>query len=127
MQNRVQTLNQKYEGLQWKRLEVSHATIKHTVGIDHVEYLDLYKHYDRSEEEEQSDLALLTFSASGAHALNGLWQTLRTRLVTGTRRRPMSTLKVNLDHDSKEAVFKWCNRENGGVERCEEEWRPLLT
>ena len=71
-------MNRKYQGLHWNRLEVSHATIKDSVGAEHVEYLDLY-----NAEEEESVLALLTFSASGAHTLdnNALWQTLRTRLA----------------------------------------------
>ena len=117
-------MNRKYQGLHWNRLEVSHATIKYSIGVEHAEYLDLY-----NAEEEESVVALLTFSASGAHTLdnNALWQTLRTRLVTGTRRRPGLTLKVDLDDNSKETVFRWCNRENGGLESCEEEWRSLLT
>ncbi|KAL7531591.1 hypothetical protein ACHAXR_006316 [Thalassiosira sp. AJA248-18] len=128
LQSRVQTLNMKYHGLHWNRLEVSHATIKHSVGVDHVEYLDLYNSNHGSGEEE-SNMPLLTFSTSGAHALdnNALWQTLRNRLIAGTRRRPGLTLKVNLDDKNKETVFSWCSIEKGGLESCEVEWRSLLT
>ena len=96
------------------------------MGTDYLEYLDLYTDKVGSGEEESD--ALLTFSISGAHALenNVLWQTLRSKLATGTRRRPGLILKIHLDNNSKDTVFSWCNHENG-VESCEEEWRSALT
>ena len=111
---------------------MSHATIKYSVGIDHVDYLDLYNEIGRSdeaEEEEGDAAALLTFSTSGAHALdnNPLWQILRTRVITGMRRRPGLTLKVHLDDNMEETVFSWCTIAHGGLESCEIEWRSLLT
>lgn len=120
-------MNLKYQGLHWKRLEVSLAAMKYFTGVNHVDYLDLYN--DRVyEEEDGNSAALLTFSSGGAHALgdNALWQTLRTRLVTGTRRRPGLSMKVGLDENSKEATFSWCKSENNGLESCELEWASIL-
>ena len=116
MQGRVQALNRNYQGLHWKRLDVTLATIKYFTSEDHVEYLELYNYSD----EGNGDSALLNFSTSGAHSLdnNPLWQTLRTRLVTSTQRRPSLTLKVGLDEKSKETSVSWCSHDNGS-ESCE--------
>jgi len=126
LQSRVQTLNLKYQGLHWKRLDVSLAAIKYFTSVDHVEYLDLFN-VNKAPDEDDGNVALLTFSTGGAHALdnNALWQALRTRLITGTRRRPGFTLKVGLVANSRETMFSWCNIENG-LENCELEWSSLL-
>lgn len=122
MQGRIQMLNRMNQNHHWKRLEVSLATIRYFVGADHVEYFDLGE-----PDEGDGASTWLTFATGGAHALdnNALWQTLRTRLATGTRRRPGLTLRVGLDDGSTETTFSWCKLENG-EESCELEWRSLL-
>ena len=126
-QSKIERLNAKYQGLQWKRLEVSNAALNYFVGIDHVEYLDLLR--DDIDKEKSDVEALLTFSKSGAHALNdnALWQALMTRLVRGTRRRPYKVATVDLDDNSWETVFRWCDDGEPGLENWEEEWRSLLS
>eukprot|EP00581_Thalassiosira_minuscula_P018014 CAMPEP_0183732182 /NCGR_PEP_ID=MMETSP0737-20130205/37722_1 /TAXON_ID=385413 /ORGANISM="Thalassiosira miniscula, Strain CCMP1093" /LENGTH=742 /DNA_ID=CAMNT_0025965111 /DNA_START=1 /DNA_END=2226 /DNA_ORIENTATION=+ len=107
LQSQVQKFNRKYQGVYWSKLEVSHAVIKQLTSVEHVEYLDLYNANDGEEEEGEEDTSLVTFSFRGARALddNAPWRTLRTRLTTGTRRRPGMILRLDLDDDGKEMVW----------------------
>lgn len=100
LSSRIQNINIKYQNLQyWKNLDVSSSTIRYFVGVDHVDYFDLYGSNggssndgvsnDGSEEQDDSDnnammhQPALTISTSGAHALdnNALWSSLRTGLM----------------------------------------------
>ena len=100
---------------------MSHATVKHAVGSEHVEYVNLYNDGTRDRDGE----VVFAYSANGAHALDTLpfWRALQTELATARRPRSGLTLKAELDGARNETVFSWCRREGEGAESCEEERR----
>jgi len=133
LHGRIQALNLKYQGIHWKRLEVSLAAIRYFVGFDHVEYSDLFdvpdKHAENDENEKtRAAAASFTFSTRGAHALdrNALLEEIQSMSITGTPSRPDSILKIGLDDLSKEATIRWCNFYNNGLESCDVEWRSFF-
>ena len=125
LRSRIQHLDTKYRGLQWKRLHISNNGLEYFLSTDHVEYFDLVS-------EEDYDLMTLTFSLRGANVLedNALVQGLHSKLISGTRRRPYKVASLdinNLDDSRWETVFTWCNEDRNGVlEECKEEWRSAL-
>lgn len=127
LQCRVQTLNLKFQGKYWSRLDLSYAVIKHAVGVNHVEYMDLDS--EKESLDGEPELPLLTYSGNGAHTLDNhpFVGTLKKSFVDGTHQnRPGLTLRVELDSSSSEAVFSWCSRQPGGVDSCREDWRTLI-
>jgi len=117
LQGRIQGVNIKYQGVHWKNLVVSLAAIRYHVGIDHINFLDTYTANDG----EEINMAL-SYSTNGAHSINNniLWQRLHTGITAVDRRRPESTLKVDIDENSKELRYSWCKIENG-LETCQVE------
>ena len=109
LQGRIQGINLKYQGDHWKNLVVSLAAIRYHVGVNHINYST--KHDDG---EEEIDMAL-SYSTNGAHSINNniLWQRLHAGITAVDRRKPESTLRVDIDENSKELRFSWCNIENG--------------
>jgi len=119
LQGRIQGINLKYQGDYWKNLVVSLAAIRYHVGVDHINFSDTYTANDG----EEIDMAL-SYSTNGAHSINNniLWQRLHTGITAVDQRRPKSTLKVDIDEDSKELRFSWCKIDNG-METCQvESW-----
>jgi hypothetical protein len=122
----VQTVNLKYQGIRWKRLEVSLAAIRYFVGSDHVKYSNLFhdmqSEIDENETTGSAD-ASYTYSNQGAHALdqNALLEAIQNMSITG----PSTILKIGFDDLSKEAIFRLCNSDNG-LESCDVEWRSFL-
>ena len=120
LQGRIQGINIKYQGVHWKNLVVSLAAIRYHVDVDHVNFSDTYtsKHDDGEEEISMA----LSYSTNGAHSIinNILWQRLHPGITAVDRRRPESTLKVDIDENSKELRFSWCKIENG-LETCQVE------
>ena len=125
-------MNNKYQKLHlWKRLDVSYATIKHSVGVDHVRYLDLYSNNNHGFEEEDDEGVnrLLSYAARGAHALdnNTLWQALKKQ-TRATEQRPDRVLNVRYietynDDLSvvKDLAFFWCGVGKVGLKDCQKE------
>lgn len=117
---RIQFLSTKYEGLHWKRLQISNTAIDYFLGTEHVEYFDF--------NGKDNDPSVLTFSLRGANSLQGnaLVHTLQTKIISGSRRRPYKVAFVDvtaIDDERWETVFMWCEDNSGLVELCEEEWR----
>jgi hypothetical protein len=124
----IQAVNLKYQGIRWKRLEVSLSAIRYFVGLDHVNYSDLVHIDDMQAEMDENEttssaLTLFTYSTRGAHALdrNALLEAIQSISITGSS----SILKIGLDDLSKEALFRLCNSYNG-LESCDVEWRSFL-
>ena len=127
-------MGKKYQTLDmWKRLDVSYATIKHSVGVDHTKYLDLYTttHHDGFEEEDDEGVNRLhSYAARGAHALdtNTLWKALKSR-ARGIEQRPDRVLNVryietysdDLASLSKDLGFFWCIVGKVGLKDCKKE------
>lgn len=122
LRDRIQYLSAKYEGLHWKRLQISNIAIDYFLSTEHVEYFDLYGN--------DNDPSILTFSLRGANSLqNALVHTLHTKLISGSRRRPYKVAFVDvtsIDDERWETVLEWCEDNSGLVELCEEEWRLEL-
>ena len=128
LRNEVHRMDLKYQGFRWKRLEVSNTALDYFVGIDHVEYFDLFRN-EVDGDEENDDGIVLTFSTSGAGALasNPFWQVLSSKLARGTRHRPYKVGFVDFDMKSSEILLFWCDDGAAGLDNCEEEWQsPLL-
>ncbi|KAL3768593.1 hypothetical protein ACHAW5_001890 [Stephanodiscus triporus] len=130
LHSRVQSLNLKYQGVLWKRLDVSLAAIRFFVGSDHVEYSDLFdgngRHAEINENEKTGVAAAsFAFSTHGAHALdrNALLEAIQSMSIVGIS-RPGSTLKIGVDEFRKETT-NWCDTTNGS-ESCDAEWRSFL-
>jgi hypothetical protein len=138
MQGWFQELSDRYRDVHWARLDVSTSALEHSVGIDHVDYLDLYhagnfqptkttKNGDNEDDKSQqlSLKPLITFSTNGAHALheNSVYTALTSKLKRGTRRRPNKTALIDVDEDTFEYVLSWCDPDYVDVHECEAEWR----
>jgi hypothetical protein len=130
LHSRVQSSNLKYQGILWKRLEVSLAAIRFFVGSDHVEYSDLFDVHGRHAEINENEktgvaAASFAFSTRGAHALNrnALLEAIQSMSIVGIS-RPGSTLKIGVDEFKKDTTT-WCDTTNGS-ESCDAEWRSFL-
>ena len=134
LQRRIQALGKKYQMLDlWKRLDVSYATIKHSVGVDHeTEYVDLYAtthhHHGFEEEDDEGVNRLHSYAARGAHALdsNTLWKALKSR-AREMEQRPDRVLNVRYVETysddlasvlSKDLGFFWCSVGKVGLKGC---------
>jgi hypothetical protein len=141
MQSRFQELSMKYKDVHWVQFDVSTSALSFSVGVDRVDYLDLYDDgnfqptevRDADDESHQqssssSSKPLITFSTNGAHALrdNFIYTTLKSKLIGGTRRRPYKAAFLDLDEDTLEYVLSWCDPDHADVKECEEEWRLRL-
>ena len=116
-------MNVRFKGVNWKRLEVSNASLDLFVGSNHVEYFDLY------DSESERGSPLLTFSTSGGNALdhNSPWRALKNKL-SHTKRRPYKVAFVDIDveNDGWKTVLEWCEDGESGLEGCEVEWILFL-
>jgi hypothetical protein len=129
LRSRIQYINTKYEGLNWKRLHLSNTALDYFLSTEHVEYFDLFG------KDNDDPSSILTFSLRGAKALEGnaLVKALHTKLINGTRRQPYKVAVVDVsalgdNYSIREAVFSWCaDDESGALEECEEEWRLMLS
>lgn len=124
----IQAVNLKYQGIRWKRLEVSLAAIRYFTGLDHVKYSDIFHIDDMQgefDENETKGLAVTSFpySTRGAHALdrNALLEAIQSMSIKGSS----SVVKIDFNYSSKEATFRLCNLYNG-LESCDVEWRSFL-
>lgn len=124
LRSRIQYLDAKYEGIHWKRLHLSNTAIDYFLSTDHVEYFDLLTEDDNA----------ITFSLRGAKALEGnaLVQAFHAKLINGTRRRPHKIAFVDMFavHDEMwQTVLSWCDDTDtpGQLEKCEEDWRLVLS
>eukprot|EP00970_Alexandrium_tamarense_P002793 scaffold390_cov191-Alexandrium_tamarense.AAC.8 len=123
LRSKVQLMNVRFKGVNWKRLEVSNTSLDLFVGSNHVEYFDLY------DNESERGSPLLTFSTSGGNALdhNSPWKALKNKL-SHTKRRPYKVAFVDIDveNDGWKTVLEWCEDGESGLEGCEVEWRLFL-
>jgi hypothetical protein len=137
MESKFRELSDMYQDVHWVRLDVSASALSLFVGMDQMDYLDLYPNGsfqptktrdDDNEEvdESSSDHPLITFSTNGAHALQDsfLYTTMKTKLISGTRRRPYKVALLGTDEDNLEYILSWCDPEYDEMKtQCEEEWR----
>lgn len=132
MRRKVYALSQQYAGQSWKRLFVSESTLRHLVGTDFIEYLDL-----RTTENSTKN-SLLVFSKYGAHIIEngGPMHVIRAKL-----RRYLHPHRANevaffdFDKDEKVGMLKWCKEDDDksgdflndfNPSTCEEIWRGFL-
>jgi len=145
IQRWFQELSDMYQDIHWTRLDVSTSALEYSVGMDHVDYLDLYhdgnfqrtktkdddendNNDDNDDDESQQSLSkpLITFSTNGAHALqheNSVYTALKSKLKNGTRRSPYKVAFLDMDEDTLEYILSWCDPEYVDVNECETEWR----
>ena len=118
LQDRVQDLSIEYQGIVWKRIEISLAAIRYFVGVDHIKYSNL----STVQHDEHHHCAYSTF---GAHALddNMLLQALYNLVAKpSVERHPDMTLRIGFDGSGSsidKATFRWCMALDG-LESCDE-------
>jgi len=138
VQTWFQELSDKYQGIRWARLDVSTSALEYTVGVDQVDYLDLYnggllqptktKYGDKS--QQPLSKALLTFSTNGAHMLheNSLYTALKSKLKSSsTSRRPYRAAFLDVDEDTLDYILSWCDPAYTDLSECEIHWQLPLT
>lgn len=101
LRNKVRQLSAQHEETLWKRLVVTERTLRHFVGMEHINYLSMKK--------RDSESILLTFSKRGAHTLDDgiCMQTLRS-IRRRISPRPGFVAVFDYDRDTKQATMKWC-------------------
>lgn len=133
VQRWFQKLSDKYVDVHWARLDVSTSALEYVVGMDQMNYLDLYNdgnfqptktREEVDDDDDESQKPLITFSTNGAHALheNSVYTVLRSKLKSGTRRRPYKAAFLDVDEDTLEYILSWCDPKYVDVNECEGEW-----
>mmetsp|Transcript_34180 Transcript_34180/g.68919 ORF Transcript_34180/g.68919 Transcript_34180/m.68919 type:complete len:727 (+) Transcript_34180:67-2247(+) len=107
LRNKVRQLSAQHKETLWKRLVVTERTLRHFVGMEHIDYLSMKK--------RDSESILLTFSKRGAHTLDDgiCMQTLRS-IRRRVSPRPAFVAVFDYDPDTKQATMKWCTDTTNG-------------